>query len=62
MSNGVSQFFKAVRLAIVADVPPELQACEACRETNCTQERYAACRNRQKGEKQEKAHRQTDAA
>jgi hypothetical protein len=62
MSNGVSQFFKAVRLAIVADVPPELQACEACREAECTQERYTACRSRQKGEKQEKTHRQAAVA
>ncbi len=39
----VFQFFKS---AIVEDVPPELDACETCRELNCPQHRFEHCERR----------------
>jgi hypothetical protein len=31
---------------IVQDVPPELYACEICRETRCDQDQWIVCENR----------------
>jgi hypothetical protein len=35
-----------LKAGIVADVPPSLDACETCREVDCTEERWRTCRNR----------------
>jgi hypothetical protein len=31
---------------IIQDVPPELDACEICRKTECLQDEWIACENR----------------
>lgn len=31
---------------VVQDVPPSLEQCEACREVDCTQERWRSCPQR----------------
>jgi hypothetical protein len=35
-----------IKAGIVADVPPSLDACESCREVDCTEERWRTCPNR----------------
>jgi hypothetical protein len=32
-----------LKAGIVADVPPSIDACEACREVDCTEERWRIC-------------------
>lgn len=53
----ISQFLKAIRDGLVQDIPPEYQACEACREATCSTDRAATCPNRLRGEAQEKRRR-----
>jgi len=48
---------KDLMQSIIDDVPVELQACEACRETECDCDRAAQCPNRIEGERQERAAR-----
>ena len=31
---------------IIQDVPPELDACEICRKTECSQDEWIVCENR----------------
>jgi hypothetical protein len=49
----ISGFLRAIRLGIVTDVPPEYQACESCRKTDCNTEQAKDCQDRLLGEKQE---------
>ena len=37
------KFWNRLKAGIVADVPPSLDACETCREVDCTQERWSTC-------------------
>jgi hypothetical protein len=37
------KLWKRLKGGIVADVPPSLDACETCREVDCTQERWSTC-------------------
>lgn len=53
----IIKFMKAVRAGLVANVPAEYQACEACRETACNTERAKLCQMRVRGETQEKSRR-----
>ncbi len=39
-------FWKRVADGVVQDVPPDLDACETCRELECTQERWESCEPR----------------
>lgn len=44
--NWLGRLWTRVRSGLVADVPPSLEACECCRETNCTQRRWETCEHR----------------
>ena len=41
-----SRFGIRIREFFVQDLPAELQACESCPETNCTQARWETCAGR----------------
>jgi len=45
-----SEIWNRFRKGVVQDVPPSLEECEACRETECTQERWLTCERRLAGE------------
>lgn len=53
----ITQFLTSVRQGLVADVPPEYQACESCREPTCDTQRAMTCADRLRGEKQERRRR-----
>ena len=40
------RMFQRLSRLIIEDVPPEIDACETCRETECTEERFETCENR----------------
>jgi hypothetical protein len=40
------KFWTRLRAGVVLDVPPSLEECEACREVDCTQERWLTCERR----------------
>ena len=40
------KFWSRLREGVVQDVPPSLEECEACREVDCTQERWLTCERR----------------
>jgi hypothetical protein len=40
------KFWTRIKTGVVQDVPPSLEECEACREVNCTQERWLTCPRR----------------
>ena len=42
----IGKLWNRLKGGIVADVPPNLDACESCRDLDCTQERWATCANR----------------
>lgn len=44
--NWLGKLWTRLRSGVVADVPPGLEACECCRETNCTQQRWEICEHR----------------
>jgi hypothetical protein len=39
-----------VRRSVIQDVPPNLEACESCREADCAREHWLACAKRLAGE------------
>jgi hypothetical protein len=41
-----AKFWKRVSTGVVQDVPADLEACEDCREIECTQERWQTCPRR----------------
>ncbi len=45
---------------IAADVPPAIQACEACREESCDDEQASSCSQRRQAELKERQHRVRD--
>jgi hypothetical protein len=46
MTGILARAVARVRAALIADVPPELDECESCRETECTHERAETCGRR----------------
>jgi len=40
------KLWQRLSAGVVQDVPPRLDACEACREVDCTQERWESCERR----------------
>jgi hypothetical protein len=38
-----SKMLAGIWSGVVRDVPPSLEACEACRELNCTEKRWLSC-------------------
>jgi hypothetical protein len=42
----LGKLWKRLGAGVVEDVPPSLEECEACRELECTQERWASCERR----------------
>jgi hypothetical protein len=40
------RLWSKMKSAVVQDMPPSLAECEACREVDCTQERWRACERR----------------
>jgi hypothetical protein len=40
------QLLQAISQRIVQDVPPELDACEICRKTECSQDEWIVCEKR----------------
>jgi hypothetical protein len=57
----ISHILHLIREGLVTDIPSEYQACESCRETNCTSERAATCAMRISGERQEQNHREEES-
>ena len=45
-ASWIGRFWTRLRAEVVQDVPPSLQECEACRELECTQERWLSCARR----------------
>jgi hypothetical protein len=39
----LSKVWSRLKAGIVADVPADLDACETCREVDCTEERWLTC-------------------
>ena len=54
------RFWTRLRAEVIQDVPASLEECEACREVNCTQERWLACARRLAAEA-ERNHTADDA-
>lgn len=46
MLETLSSWWRRARDAVVQDVPASLEACESCRETDCTQSRWQQCARR----------------
>jgi hypothetical protein len=44
--TNLGKLWGRIKAGIVADVPPSLDACETCREVDCTEERWLTCPNR----------------
>jgi hypothetical protein len=40
------KFWTRLKAEVIQDVPASLEACEACREVACTQERWSTCAKR----------------
>ena len=40
------RFWTRLKAGVIQDVPASLEACEACREVACTQERWSTCARR----------------
>jgi hypothetical protein len=57
MSAGswLSTILTRVRRGVIQDVPPNLEACESCREVDCARERWLACAKRLAGEAEQLA-------
>ena len=54
----ISNILHLIKKGLVADIPSEYQACESCREIDCTSERFNSCPNRLLGERQETIRRE----
>lgn len=39
----VTQFLKDLKAGLIQEVPPEYEACESCRELDCTTKRSVIC-------------------
>lgn len=46
LSHWFGTLWKRLSLSVVQEVPAGLEECEACRETECTRERWDACERR----------------
>ena len=46
----LSAIWTRLRQEVIQDVPPSLEACESCRETDCVTERWMTCAKRLAGE------------
>jgi hypothetical protein len=44
--NWLGRIWSRFHTSVVQDVPPSLEACESCREVDCSQERWEACEHR----------------
>lgn len=44
--NWFGRLWARLRSGVIQDVPPGLEACECCREINCTQQRWETCEHR----------------
>jgi len=42
----LTRVLERIGKGFVQDIPPELEACEICRKTECTQDEWIACGNR----------------
>ena len=51
----VTQFLKDLKAGLIQEVPPEYEACESCRELDCTTERAATCEIRLQAEREQKS-------
>jgi hypothetical protein len=40
------KFWTRLKAEVIQDVPASLEACEACRDVTCTQERWSTCARR----------------
>jgi hypothetical protein len=44
--NRLKCLLQDISQRIIQDVPPELDACEICRKTECSQDEWIVCENR----------------
>ena len=44
--NRLKRLLQDISQCIIQDVPPELDACEICRKTECLQDEWIVCENR----------------
>jgi len=44
--NRLKRLLQTISQPIIQDVPPELDACEFCRKTECSQDEWIVCENR----------------
>lgn len=44
--NWLAKFWSRFYAGVVQDVPPTMEECEACREVDCTNERWQTCERR----------------
>jgi hypothetical protein len=44
--NSLKRLLQAIGQRIIQDVPPELDACEICRKTECSQDEWIVCEQR----------------
>jgi len=44
--NRLKRLLQDISQRIIQDVPPELDACEICRKTECSQDEWIMCENR----------------
>ena len=44
--NRLKRLLQTISQPIIQDVPPELDACEICRKTQCSQDEWIVCENR----------------
>jgi hypothetical protein len=42
----LGKMWSRLRAGLVRDVPPSIEACESCRELDCTQEMWQSCAQR----------------
>ena len=45
-STWMSRLWSRIKGGVIQDVPPSLEACESCREADCSQERWLSCARR----------------
>ena len=46
LGSMLGRMWSRLRTGLVQDVPPSIEACESCRELDCTQERWQSCAQR----------------
>ena len=45
-TNRLKRLLQTISQRIIQDVPPELDACEICRKTECSRDEWIVCENR----------------